>query len=249
MRKADVRGQRRRRDDAATSLFFNAAQLPAPTEEYVAWVDVMGTQASMSTSLRTAANFMFKLHIAAFQAPRERLRIYPVMDGFYAAAPGKADMLNFLRAVFAALGHEFNVTEENRFRFIVRGGLAFGPSIHGVDVPAAASTVVADARHYRDSILLGMPMVQAHVSEAEAPPFGLFVHESARAFAQVGQQPLHDRWWRWDEFGNEGVQQTWAMLHGNLKAYFDWCTERSLRIGYALDRINAHRTMASQYFA
>ena len=70
-----------------TQLFFNAAHLPLPIDQYVAWVDVMGTQASMSTSLRTAANFMFKLHIAAFQAPRERARIYPVMDGFYAAAP------------------------------------------------------------------------------------------------------------------------------------------------------------------
>lgn len=47
-----------------TPLFFNAAHLPLPTEQYVAWVDVMGTQTSMSTSLRTAANFMFKLHIA-----------------------------------------------------------------------------------------------------------------------------------------------------------------------------------------
>ena len=232
-----------------TALFFNAAHLPLPTEQYVAWVDVMGTQASMSTSLRTAANFMFKLHIAAFQAPRERARIYPVMNGFYAAAPSKADMLNFLRAVLGALGHEFNVTEENRFRFIVRGGLAFGPSIHGADVPAAASSIVAGPRQYRDSILLGMPMVQAHLSEAEAPPFGIFVHESARAFAPRGEEPLHDRWWRWDEFGNDGVQQTWATLHSNLKAYFDWCSERSLRIGYPLDRINAHRTMAAQYFA
>ena len=69
------------------------------------------------------------------------------------------------------------------------------------------------------------------------------------AFAPLGEEPLHDRWWRWDEFGNDGVQQTWATLHSNLKAYFDWCSERSLRIGYPLDRINAHRTMAAQYFA
>src|SRR5438309_875923 len=104
------------------------------------------------------------------------------------------DPLNFLRGVFGALGHEFNVTEENRFRFIVRGGLAFGPAIHGADVPAAASSVVAGPRQYRDSILLGMPMVQAHLAEADAPPFGVFVHESARAFAPRGEEPLHDRW-------------------------------------------------------
>ncbi len=49
-----------------------------------------------------------------------------------------------------------------------------------------------------------------------------------------------------DEFGNEAVQQTRATLHANLKADFDWCAGRSLRIGYPLDRINAHRMIAAQ---
>ena len=55
---ADVHAIRRGRghERGLTSLFFNAAHLPLPTEQYVAWVDVMGTQASMSTSLRTAAS-------------------------------------------------------------------------------------------------------------------------------------------------------------------------------------------------
>jgi len=241
-----ARGRLRRR---RTRLFFNAAELPLPTERYVGWIDVMGTRASMTTSLRTTANFMFKLHIAAFQAPRERVHIYPVMDGFYAAAMGKTDMLRFLRYVFAALADEFNGTEENRFRFLVRGGIAFGPSIQGADVPTAACAAIPDVHDYRESILLGMPMVQAHQAEAEAPPFGLAVHESARAFAPPGEEPLHDRWWRWDEYGDESVRLAWNALEANLKSYFDWCIERSLRIGYPIDRINAHRAMAAQYFA
>jgi hypothetical protein len=242
--RARGRLQRRR-----TRLFFNAAELPVPTEHYVGWIDAMGTRASMATSLRTTANFMFKLHIAAYQAPRERVHIYPVMDGFYAAAAGKGDMLRFLRHVFAALADEFNATEENRFRFLVRGGLAFGPSIHGADVPLAACAAIQDARGYREAILLGMPMVQAHQAEAEAPPFGLAVHESARAFAPGGEEPLHDRWWRWDEYGDESVRLAWGALESNLKSYFDWCAQRSVRIAYPIDRVNAHRTMAAQYFA
>ena len=251
MRTSTLQTTRRHggRDRRRPRLFFNAAELPLPTEQYVAWIDVMGTRASMATSLRTTANFMFKLHIAAFQAPRERVRIYPVMDGFYAAAPDKTGVLRFLRSVFAALADEFNATEENRFRFLIRGGLAFGPSVHGADVPLAACAALPDAHGYRESILLGMPMVQAHQAEAEAPPFGLSVHESARAFAPTGEEPLHDRWWRWDEFGKEDVQLAWSSLEANMKAYFDWCTERSLRIGYPIDRINAHQTMAAQYFA
>jgi hypothetical protein len=158
-------------------------------------------------------------------------------------------MLRFLRHVFASLADEFNATEEKRFRFLVRGGLAFGPTIHGADVPRDACGAIPDADGYRESILLGMPMVQAHQAEAEAPPFGLCVHESARAFAPAGDEPLHERWWRWDEFGDEPVRLSWSTLEGNLKSYFDWCAERSLRIGYPIDRINAHRSMAAQYFA
>lgn len=226
-------------------LFFNADHLPEPSLEYVAWVDVMGTQASMSRSLRVTANFMFKLHLAALQAPQANVRIYPVMDGFYAAAGDRVQMLNFLRGVFSAVAEEFNTTNENRFRFIVRGGLAFGPSVHGTNVPAGASPVLGQAPNYRDSILLGMPMVQAHLSEADAPPYGILVHESARTFAPLGQEPLHHIWWRWDNAANHAV---WSALQDNLNVYFDWCAERSLRLGYSLDRIKAHKNMVAQYF-
>src|SRR5580700_7078082 len=37
-----------------------------------------------------------------------------------------------------------------------------------------------------NKILLGMPRVQAHLAERGTPPFGVFVHESARVFAPVG---------------------------------------------------------------
>jgi hypothetical protein len=230
-------------------LFFDAGPLPQATPEYVAWVDVMGTQASMSRSLKITANFIFKLHIAALQAPRVNVRIYPVMDGFYAAAANKADMLNFLRGVLSALANEFNTQQENRFRFIARGGLAFGPAIHGTAVPPGASQVLAANADYRDSILLGIPMVQAHLAESGAPPYGVFVHESARTFAPAGQEPLHEIWWRWDEFGDDGVKAEWATLHANLNAYFDWCAARALRIDYLSTRISAHREMVAQYFA
>jgi len=49
-------------------LGFNAGHLPEMASEYVAWVDVMGTQVSMSRSINATANFIFKLHIAALRA-------------------------------------------------------------------------------------------------------------------------------------------------------------------------------------
>src|SRR6202790_5750681 len=97
-------------------LGFNADDLPEMRSEYVAWVDVMGTQVSMSRSISATANFIFKLHIAALKAQIAGMRIYPVMDGFYASTPEKNKMLAFLRGVFRSVAEESNATEESKDR-------------------------------------------------------------------------------------------------------------------------------------
>lgn len=226
-------------------LYFNATHLPQATFEYVVWVDIMGTQSAMSRSLRATANFIFKLHTAAIEAPPGTLSLYPVMDGLYAASPSQQNMLQFLRAVFQSVAEEFNNTADPIHRFIIRAGLAFGPAIHGRNVQNQASNTLADHAAYRDSILLGLPMVQAHLSEQSAPPFGVFVHESARSFAPTGHEPLHQAWWRWANIN----QPTWAALSEKLPEHLDWCAKRAIPLGYASDRISAHREMVRQYFA
>lgn len=228
------------------TLFFNAGRMPPTEPEYVAWVDVMGTQASMSAALKVAANFIFKLHIAALQAPRPHVRIYPVMDGFYASTPAKDEMVEFLRSVFSQVAATFNAETEIRFRFVIRGALSYGPVVHGSSLPPQCSDALANHPPYRDHLLLGMPMVQSHLSEAWAPPFGVYVHESARAFAPAGALPLPDRWWSWD---HNTTHASWTVLPQELEAYYDWCDARAGKIDYSRERIAVHRRMAKEYFA
>jgi hypothetical protein len=166
------------------------------------------------------------------------------MDGFYAATPNRNQMLDFLRNVFKSVAEEFNTTVESHHRFMIRGGLAFGPVIHGHDVGQCAAELAAHLS-YADSVLLGMPMVQAHLSERDAPPFGVFVHESARVFAPGGTDPLHWIWWKWK---NEDSSATWVSLKDHLTAHLDWCKARPQAILYSLDRIEAHQKMVEQYF-
>ena len=225
-------------------LTFNANHLPGMASEYVAWVDVMGTQVSMSRSIKITANFIFKLHIAALRANvGGAVRIYPVMDGFYVSAPDQNQMLIFLRNVFSSVAAEFNGTPEPQHRFLIRGGLAFGPVIHGSGVGQCAVELQND-ESYRNAILLGMPMVQAHLSELLAPPFGVFVHESARVFAPTGVEPMHWIWWKWGITG----QPIWDALKVGLPAHLQWCEERAEAILYLPDRIEAHKKMVEQYF-
>jgi hypothetical protein len=192
------------------------------------------------------ANFIFKLHTAALNAPTKGVTLYPVMDGFYASSADKGGMLDFLRSVFQQVAREFNREKAEHYRFLIKGALAFGPVIHGSTVPAEASKTIAKFPSYRDSLLLGLPMVQAHIGERSAPPFGVFVHESARSFSSPGQTPIHNVWWKWKDKKND---PTWTDLEKNLIGHLEWCLERAGEIEYAPDRIQAHREMVQQYFA
>lgn len=229
-------------------LFFTAQGLPQPANEYVAWIDVMGVQSAMSRSLAITANFVFKLHVAALQAPHEQMALYPVMDGLYVSSGNQQTMLGFLRSVFYDVAETFVHEAEPLHRFIIRGALAFGPVIHGAGVPAAASNAfgLEGGGQYKNQILLGLPMVQAHLSEKNAPPFGLFVHDSARTFAPVQTQPLHHVWWKWVNDGQ--TAQVWAALPEALDAYLGWCRNRAEPILYDRERIQVHADLAKQYF-
>jgi hypothetical protein len=228
-------------------LYFNAQQLPKPANEYVGWIDEMGVQSAMSRSLDITANFVFKLHVAALQAPNVGVSLYPVMDGLYIACSSQQDVLEFLRSVFANIAETFVSETEQLHRFIVRGALAFGPVIHGADVPIESSNAFSTelGKPYKHAILLGMPMVQAHIAEKNAPPFELFVHETARTFAPPSAKPLHHVWWKWVNSDNSWV---WNGLPTALLSYFEWCSERACSIQYDRERIDIHADLARQYF-
>lgn len=227
-------------------MAFNANFLPPASNEYVAWVDVMGIQSAMARSLSISANFIFKLHIAALGAPRANVQIYPVMDGFYASSPDKEAMLDFLRNVMSSVGQTFLETTEPLHRFIVRGALAFGPVVHGSQVPDAVDPGLVGHDQYKSAILLGMPIVQANKAEGIAPPFGIYIHESARAFAPNGQQPFHHVWWKWV---TPDVGHVWNNLLQQLNAHYEWCLGRPNRLLYEASRISAHKQLANEYLA
>jgi hypothetical protein len=206
----------------------------------------MGIQSAMGRSLDISGNFVFKLHVAALEAPHGNIMLYPIMDGFYASSSNQIDMLNFLREVFTQTAAEFIAEQEPLHRFIIRGALAYGPIIHGTQVDANASNVFQANLAHKDAILLGLPIVQAHQNERQAPPFGLFVHESARSFAPANFSPLHHVWWKW---GNPQNTNLWQQIKPALATHYQWCRYNSGSLLYEPERIEAHAQLASQYFS
>ena len=229
----------------ADTPHFNASHLPIARNAYVAWLDVMGVRATMARSLRITANFVYKLHIAALESPRVGVTLYPVMDGMYVVADDQVAIRAFLSEVLARTGTAFVKEANHGYQFVVKAAVAYGPVSHGRDLPRLASHALWDAESYRGSLLIGMPMVQAVQSELKAPPFGIYVHESARAFAPTGEKPLVHVWLPWFEPDWRNLARD---LGAALESYYDWCNAHADSIEYARDRIAVHRRQAAEYF-
>jgi len=205
----------------------------------------MGSRKAMSYSWRRSANFIGRLHSAVLSCDRVNARVYPVMDGVFITSRSHRDMLSLVRAVLANLAFTFAKAKDDRHRFLVRGGLAFGHVVHGADIDKGASPIIAEAGSYRDSLLFGIPMIQAFEAEHHAPPFGVAIDVSARGFSEDGFVPLSGRWFIWH---NQTDYPFMAEFKDALKKYFDWCDRHAQSMEYGKDRLLEHRNMAEEYF-
>lgn len=216
---------------------------------YVLWVDIMGSQGKMLRSVRTASIPLMKLHVAALTAVKKNrgqlIELFPVIDGIYVVCEKLAPMEFFISDVFRSMAAEFLVVE-NWERSVVRGAIAYGPVILGKESKNGAA-ILAES-NYADSILLGMPLVQAYVAERIAPPFGVFVHESVRAFGPTSRRPVTAVLWRWWERNAESRKIASALL-SSLEEYYDWSQIHTVSTSYPVEKIEAHRLLAREYLS
>jgi hypothetical protein len=213
---------------------------------YVLWLDIMGSQGKMLRNVRTASIPLMKLHVAALNAKKKTsdgVDLFPVIDGIYAVSEHLASIGFFISDVFRSMAAEFLVLK-NWERSVIRGAIAYGPVILGEDCKEGAA--ILKESNYANSILLGMPLVQAFTAERAAPPFGVFVHESVRAFGQIGTRPVTVSLWHWWSKSVENMNIASALLP-TLQDYFAWCRKNPVTTGYPPDRIDAHQALAEEY--
>lgn len=240
-----------RHETGCKPVYFDAQKMGEPEDNYVCWIDVMGTHNQMMRSLPTSANFIYKLHCAVLEA-YEALRLerdvglYPVMDGLYVTSARRQPLSTLLGISMRHVAETFLQESTNQHCFLVRGAIAFGPVYHGRTVHKEANWVLANHVQQRDSILLGLPMAQAYAAESEAPPFGISIDASARAFAPSGDIPFRFIWWDWFSSVSPTLDRS-AMLK-KLDQYFAWQRQHTHTTGYKLDRIEYHSELAHEYF-
>ncbi len=250
-------------------LYFNSAHLPSATGEYVLWCDGMGTGRALMTSLHHAANFIFKLHHAFGAAVTAAGvgAVYPIMDGMYVSAPLRKDMERIIRHAFQDLAEEFlNHAGDIPRQFMVRGGVAYGPTIHGASIAEEAFVHGVGTQHEaanraafqvsrlnqtRSHLLLSSAMVPAYNSESSASPFGVFIDDSALSVPQLvdpADRGFPSKMWRWWH-GSHSAHQVAGNLANAVLNYLNQAETQTHGLSYPVDAITKHRNLAKEYFA
>jgi hypothetical protein len=234
--------------------FFDNSEIPEPQGRYVAWLDTMGAASIMARSMGIAANFLGKLHTAALRTRQEQaagddLTIYPLVDGCYITASRQGPFLGQLKGMMRKLALTFIMEDDPLFHFMVRCCVAFGPVWEGTAFMTSSNVTLRDNPQYTKQILLGPAVAQAHEGERLASPFGVWVHESARAFAPSTARPIMATHWQWWRFSPNAVDTEIAMtLVQHLNAYLAWCKSNNTWLLYPETQIAVHTQLVTQYF-
>jgi len=229
-------------------LLFYPYNMSHATNQYVCWIDVMGSQEIMLRSIYVASNFLTKLHIAALRvAGQFSVELYPVIDGLYVCSPSQLQILSFINRIHSILAVNFILENNQKFKFKVRSGLAYGPVVMGKQVLGCAKELRNHPLHIK-SILLGSALTHAYQVEREASPFGVALHESATAaMGEISLSGKHLKWWQ--VFARPNDLLLACELFYSLKEHYAWCSMNSFSLRYAKQDIDKHEALVDEYFA
>ena len=221
--------------------------------EYVLWVDVMGSGTTLARSIKMSASRIFTLHTALLENLTDNIKIYPMLDGAYVTCKSQKEMTDFITNVFYRLTKHFKNENSSLKRpessFLVRGALAYGPVVHGRDVNTGKKTappiidILEENKQYTSNILIGIPVIQAYHAERFAPPYGVYVHESARAFSPEGENGFVWAWHPWfvDHPEWEAIDST--NFCKEMIKFFDGQKLLSSFTDYNIDRLQEHQKL------
>jgi hypothetical protein len=209
---------------------------------FVAWLDALGTKSALLVSHARAANFVMKIHAVCLEARDDYppVRLFPMNDGIYAVSSDRKQLKRFLATILSDIADVFIAEPVAKHRFMVRGAIAYGSVSHG-DQLHGNNYELRHNDSYIKNIILGMPLAQAVDAERVAPPFGIFVHESARMVPTEGAwSDVLWRWWSDDE--------KCRTLHEKILAHLAWAEANPIGSMYPKDALERHRRATEEYF-
>jgi hypothetical protein len=221
----------------------------------------MGAGLVMRTSIAKTANFIVRLHMAVEIAKRAFSfggAAIPINDGIFLISKTKREICSVLRYAMVLQATNLISIPRPHDRSLVRGAISFGPVYHGVDLrQGIARKRLRDDPSFFQAIAFGPAIISAYQAESHAVPFGIAVHESARAFAPAGERPFRLNHWLWWQSDPESDPPPNAppltvlrdRLLIDLTAHFDWMKKTTLFNELTLDKIETWKRDCAQYFA
>lgn len=224
-------------------------------KEYVAFIDIMGTQNCMKMSFERAANHIMRLHCcvtdvtqainAAVHASDQKvIKVYPIMDGVYLTSPDFKLIRQAVSRIFKEIVFSQVNTKDNEIIFLVRGAIARGDIVHGMYITDQVCPDLSANEPYKNMLLFGLPMIQAYESEHSAPPMGIYIHESARSLQ--GFQGRFLSWW-WTKKSKKRPRVA-AAIGDRLTSYFGWCQKHSYSLKMDEKKIKQYLGQIQDYF-
>jgi len=203
----------------------------------------MGTKKVMSDSFERSVNFMIRFHrsfqLAKVKANVKEVYYYPVMDGIYIASKDVDTIKSILTQFYLIVTNEFLDKKKVWHKFVIRGVIAYGEVFHGEDITKEICPEFDD--EIKNNLLIGMPMIQAIQSEHSCPPFGVYIHESARKKA-LGFQGKYFYWYQSKD--KEFVKK----IKESTKVYFDWCKEFHSYLEMEENKIEEYKHLVDEFF-
>lgn len=220
-------------------IHINTSNLKSD-KEYVCWIDTMGTKNTMSESFEKAANFMIRFHAIVMESIKgvADVKCYPLMDGIYLTSTKWNTLKRVINKIYSEAAGIFIKEEVIAHRFLIRGAIAFGQIAHGTAIADDVCQNFHNMDNYKSTLLMGMPMIQSYTAESSAPPFGMYIHESAR-------QPkiLQGRFYAWSN--DEKLK---ALLRQKIHQYFDWCSAYRNYLQISSEKIVKYKQLNDEYF-
>lgn len=245
---------------AQEDLNFTSANLPPAENYYVGWMDLMGAGHAMNTSVQKAANFLARLHLSVEIARTKSgfaIHTLPINDGIFLIAKKKDEITTIMQHALALLAARFIATVRPKDCCLIKGGIAYGPVYFGEQLVAGVRLKkLRDSPEFLRRVMFGPAIIQAYRSEGAAPPYGIAVHESARAFCPPGESPFRMTHWLWWQTTAENkpikgyplLSELKQCLWVDLQKYFVWMEQTLLLQGVTKDKLDEWRAQASQYF-
>jgi hypothetical protein len=207
----------------------------------------MGARNLMKLSLPRAARAVMKIHAVALMTKQRhpKLEVNPVMDGVYGVVRDRELLEACLTEMMTELAYVFVYEKVPSSRFMVRAGVAFGPIVPG-RMLAEGADVLRKNREFLNGTAIGMAISHAYEAEGCASPFGVYVHESARAFSPEHEDsyPYRVNLWRWF---NDSEPLSWA-LRRTLQEHFEWVERNATAAQYEATAMRRHKELATEYF-